>query len=91
MSEAVIVALITATATIAAQIIISHRNQKESQTKQETFNALVKSELRNIKEKFDSVNKKLEIHNGYAEKFPRIEARLDAIEGEVRRVREKLE
>ena len=45
MSEAVIVALITATATIAAQIIISHRNQKESQTKQETFNALVKSEL----------------------------------------------
>ena len=36
------------------------------------------------------VNKKLELHNGYAEKFPRIEAKLELLEGGINEVRAKL-
>lgn len=90
MSEAVIVALITAAATITAQLILNSRTQAEVRKGQAVFNALADEKLKNVETKFESVNRKLEIHNGYAEKFPRIEAKLESLEKGLDEVKAKL-
>lgn len=90
MSEAVIVALITAAATITAQLILNSRTQAEVRKGQAVFNALADEKLKNVETKFESVNRKLEIHNGYAEKFPRIETKLENLEKGLDEVKAKL-
>ncbi len=91
MNEAIVVALITATATIVVQIIINVRTQAEVKKGQAVFNAVTDEKFKNIEQKFDTVNKKLELHNGYAEKFPRIEAKLEVVEKSINEVKTKLE
>lgn len=91
MNEAIVVALITATATIVVQIIINVRTQAEVKKGQAVFNAVTDEKFKNIEQKFDTVNKKLELHNGYAEKFPRIEAKLEVVEKSINEVKAKLE
>lgn len=90
MNEAITVALITAAATIIVQIIVSLTTRAEVKKGQAVFNAVTEEKFKNIEDKFDTVNKKLELHNGYAEKFPRIEAKLELLEGGINEVRAKL-
>lgn len=90
MSEAITVAVITAAATIIVQIIVSLTTRAEVKKGQAVFNAVTEEKFKNIEDKFDMVNKKLELHNGYAEKFPRIEAKLELLEGGINEVRAKL-
>lgn len=90
MSEAITVAFITAAATIIVQIIVSLTTRAEVKKGQAVFNAVTEEKFKNIENKFDMVNKKLELHNGYAEKFPRIEAKLELLEGGINEVRAKL-
>lgn len=90
MSEAITVAFITAAATIIVQIIVSITTRAEVKKGQAVFNAVTEEKLKNIEDKFDMVNKKLELHSGYAEKFPRIEAKLELLEGGINEVRAKL-
>ncbi len=90
MSEAITVAFITAAATIIVQIIVSLTTRAEVKKGQAVFNAVTEEKFKNIEDKFDMVNKKLELHNGYAEKFPRIEAKLELLEGGINEVRAKL-
>lgn len=90
MNEAITVALITAAATIIVQIIVSLTTRAEVKKGQAVFNAVTEEKFKNIEDKFDMVNKKLELHNGYAEKFPRIEAKLELLEGGINEVRAKL-
>lgn len=90
MSEAITVALITAAATIIVQIIISRSTHAEVKKGQAVFNAVTEERFKNIEDKFDTVNKKLELHNGYAEKFPRIEAKLETVEHSINEVKAKL-
>lgn len=90
MSEAITVAFITAAATIIVQIIVSLTTRAEVKKGQAVFNAVTEEKFKNIEDKFDTVNKKLELHNGYAEKFPRIEAKLELLEGGINEVRAKL-
>ena len=90
MSEAITVAFITAEATIIVQIIVSITTRAEVKKGQAVFNAVTEEKFKNIEDKFDMVNKKLELHNGYAEKFPRIEAKLELLEGGINEVRAKL-
>lgn len=90
MSEAITVAFITAAATIIVQIIVSITTRAEVKKSQAVFNAVTEEKFKNIEDKFDTVNKKLELHNGYAEKFPRIEAKLELLEGGINEVRAKL-
>lgn len=90
MSEAITVAVITAAATIIVQIIVSITTRAEVKKGQAVFNAVTEEKFKNIEDKFDMVNKKLELHNGYAEKFPRIEAKLELLEGGINEVRAKL-
>lgn len=90
MNEAITVAFITAAATIIVQIIVSMTTRAEVKKGQAVFNAVTEEKFKNIEDKFDTVNKKLELHNGYAEKFPRIEAKLELLEGGINEVRAKL-
>ena len=90
MSEAITVAFITAAATIIVQIIVSLTTRAEVKKGQAVFNAVTEEKFKNIEDKFDMVNKKLELHNGYAKKFPRIEAKLELLEGGINEVRAKL-
>lgn len=90
MSEAITVAFITAAATIIVQIIVSLTTRAEVKKGQAVFNAVTEEKFKNIEDKFDTVNKKLELHNGYAEKFPRIEAKLELLEGGINEVKAKL-
>lgn len=90
MNEAITVAVITAAATIIVQIIVSLTTRAEVKKGQAVFNAVTEEKFKNIEDKFDTVNKKLELHNGYAEKFPRIEAKLELLEGGINEVRAKL-
>ena len=90
MSEAITVAFITAAATIIVQIIVSITTRAEVKKGQAVFNAVTEEKFKNIEDKFDMVKKKLELHNGYAEKFPRIEAKLELLEGGINEVRAKL-
>lgn len=90
MNEAITVAFITAAATIIVQIIVSLTTRAEVKKGQAVFNAVTEEKFKNIEDKFDMVNKKLELHNGYAEKFPRIEAKLELLEGGINEVKAKL-
>ena len=90
MNEAITVAFITAAATLIVQIIVSLTTRAEVKKGQAVFNAVTEEKFKNIEDKFDTVNKKLELHNGYAEKFPRIEAKLELLEGGINEVRAKL-
>ena len=90
MNEAITVAFITAAATIIVQIIVSLTTRAEVKKGQAVFNAVTEEKFKNIEDKFDTVNKKLELHNGYAEKFPRIEAKLELLEGGINEVRANL-
>ena len=90
MNEAITVAFITAAATIIVQIIVSLTTRAEVKKGQAVFNAVTEEKFKNIEDKFDTVNKKLELHNGYAEKFPRIEAKIELLEGGINEVKAKL-
>lgn len=90
MNEAIIVEIIGALAIIIAQILSNLRTQAEVRKGQHTFNAVTEEKFKSIEKKFDTVNKKLELHNGYAEKFPRMEARLEYLEKSVDEIKDKL-
>ncbi len=90
MSEAIIIALIPAAAAIIGQLIISRSTRAAVKKEQAVFNAVTEEKFKNIEEKFDEVNKKLNIHNGYAERFPRIESKLEALENGINEVKAKV-
>ena len=62
MSEAIIVALITASASVLCQIIISNKQKRETETAQAVRDKEFDDRLKVIEHKLDE-------HNGYAEKL----------------------
>lgn len=90
MSEAIVIALIPAAAAVIVQLIISRSTRADVKRGQEVFNAVTEEKFKNIEGKFSEVNKKLEIHNGYAERFPKIESKLEVLENGINEVKAKL-
>lgn len=62
MSEAIIVALITATASVVCQLLISRKQRTDAEVKQAVKDKEISDRLSHIEEKLD-------IHNGYADKL----------------------
>lgn len=62
MSEAIIVALITATASVVCQLLISRKQRTDAEVKQAVKDKEISDRLTHIEEKLD-------IHNGYADKL----------------------
>ena len=65
MSDAVIVAIITGLCAVVGQWLISRQQNEKRKTEEAVREARLEDRLR-------SVEKKLDEHNGYAEKFARI-------------------
>lgn len=69
MSEAIIVALITASASVICQLLISHKTKKDNETKQAVRDKDFEDRLKRIEERLDEHNNYAERYNQYAEKF----------------------
>lgn len=82
MSDAVIVALITATASVLCQLMISKKGKKDR---------LVSEALREqkVNDRLEAIEHKLDIHNGYAEKLGSIATSLAVLENEIKNIKEK--
>lgn len=65
MSEAIIVALITAAASVICNVMVTRKSAKETDIKRAVFEQSVNDRLADIE-------KKLDTHNGYAEKISSI-------------------
>ena len=84
ISDAVLVALITASASVICQVIINRNNRKkqksesaEEQKKKAVEEALKeerrKQEMKEVHDQMTEIIERLDIHNGYAEKLGTIE------------------
>ena len=71
--ESVIVAVITGLCAVFGQWLIARQNKKQSDTEQAVKDALMAQRL-------DSIEKKLDEHNGYAQKFAETAERLARVE-----------
>lgn len=76
MTEAVIVALITAVGAVIGQWLISRRQNEDRKTADAVRDA-------RIEDRMAAVEKKLDIHNGYAEKLGEIQQDIAVIKSEI--------
>ena len=82
MSDSIITGLIAAAASVICQLIISHRGKKERSIKE-----AVKEQKLN--DRLESIEKKLDVHNGYAEKLGGIQTSIAVIETEIKHLKAK--
>ncbi len=76
MSEVIIVALIAAIGSVLGQWIISRGQTKQRKSDDDVRNALIDKRLNSMEEKID-------IHNGYAEKFSEIQTDIAVIKNDI--------
>lgn len=76
MTEAVIVALIAAVGSVLGQWLISRRQNKDRETADAVRSA-------RLEDRLTEVEKKLDIHNGYAEKLGEIQTDIAVIKTEI--------
>lgn len=69
MSDAVIVGIISATCTIIVQLIISRSKTRETNAVLAAHEQKQQDSIDEIKKEMIEVKKRLDSHNGYAEKF----------------------
>ena len=80
MNDAIIVALITASASVICQIIISNKARKDQDAKQAARDQEVEDRLKGIERRLDE-------HNHYAEKLGEIAISLTAIKKDIEYIR----
>lgn len=80
MTEAIVVAIITAGASVVCQIILSRSAKKQTSAEN------AKREQR-IDDQLLTINQKLDIHNGYAEKFADIQTDIAVIKNEIKNLK----
>lgn len=80
MSDAILVALITASASVICQIIISNKARKDQDAKQAARDQEVEDRLKGIERRLDE-------HNHYAEKLGEIAIALTAIKKDIEYIR----
>lgn len=77
MSDAVIVALITGICAVVGQWLISRKQSQDRETAEAVRD-------QRIEDRLQGVEKKLDIHNGYAEKFAEIGADIAVIKNDIK-------
>lgn len=80
MTEAIVVALITAAASIFGSYLLYHKSSKEQIEK------MAKSEQKTM-DRLEAIEKKLDIHNGYALKFEDIRVSIAEIRTEIKNIK----
>ena len=79
----IIVALITGLCAVFGQYLISQKKTREDEIKDAQREQKQLDRLDSIDEKFKIVDKKLDEHNGYAEKFASISASIVSIKKDI--------
>lgn len=69
MSDAVVVGLISVFGSIVVQLIVSHQKTQETNATMAAHEQKQQDALDAVKEELVGVKKRLDAHNGYAEKF----------------------
>ena len=82
MTEAIIVALITATATIIANVIMTVANRRKDAVERARSEQKTEDRLANIERKID-------IHNGYADKLGEISKSMAVLATEIKNLKEE--
>lgn len=77
MSEGVLIAIITGACAVIGQWLISRSQNEKRKTEEAVRDARLEDRLR-------SVEKKLDIHNGYAEKFAEIQTDIAVIKNDIK-------
>lgn len=90
MSDAVIVGLISATAMILAQVIISYSKTKETNATLAAHEQKQQDAIDNIHAELADVKKRLDSHNGYAEKFANASKDIAITQRDVEFIKEQL-
>lgn len=79
MSDAVLVGLISVAGSIIVQLIVSQNRARESDAALARHEQKQQDSIDKINEWMVKVDKKLDIHNGYAEKFGDIQKDIEVI------------
>jgi lipopolysaccharide export LptBFGC system permease protein LptF len=77
LSENVLIALITGLCAVIGQWLISRSQNEKRKTEEAVRDARLEDRLR-------SVEKKLDVHNGYAEKFSEIQTDIAVIRNDIK-------
>lgn len=80
MSDAIVVALITAAASVLCNVIVTRKAAKETDIKRAVFEQTVNDRLGTIEQKLDT-------HNGYAEKIGGIQLDMAVIKNEIKNLK----
>lgn len=80
MSDAIIVALITAGASVLCNILLTRKTARESEVKRAVEQQIVNDRLSNIEIKLD-------IHNGYADKLGDIQTSMAVLANEIKNMK----
>ena len=80
MSDAIIVALITAGASVICQMLISAKTKRDTDTKQAVRD-------KEFEDRLESIERRLDQHNHYAEKLGEISIALTAIKKDIEYIR----
>lgn len=80
MSDAIIVALITAGASVICQMLISAKTKRDTETKQAVRD-------KEFEDRLESIERRLDQHNHYAEKLGEISIALTAIKKDIEYIR----
>lgn len=81
MTEAIIAALIAAAASIFGSFLMYRKSSKDQIEK------MARSEQRTL-DRLEAIEKKLDIHNGYAEKFGDIQVSIAEIRTELKNIKQ---
>lgn len=76
MEQSIIVALITGVCAVIGQWLIARENKRKADTEQAVKDALIQQRL-------DSIDKKLDEHNGYAQRFEEVAVSLAELRTEL--------
>lgn len=79
MSEAVMGALITAVASVIVQVLINANNNRKKKVEDAVRDALMEQRL-------ESIEHKLDVHNGYADKLGDIWTDIAVIKNEIKNI-----
>ena len=77
METAVLVAIITGVCSVVGQWMIAQKNRREDETKQAVKDALMQQRL-------DSIEAKVDEHNGYAKRFEEVAIALAELRTELK-------
>lgn len=89
MSDAVLGALIGAFSAIVIQILVNRQAQKQNDIKIAVRNQKMDDQFSLIQTRLSEVEHKLDIHNGYAEKFGEINTSIALIQKDISYLKSK--